>query len=47
MKAKIGDNDLNIEYFSINKNIGAKNISIAIKTNEEFEEFTLSGKTLR
>lgn len=46
MKAKIGDNNLDINCFSINKNIGAKNISIAIKTNKEFEEFTLSGKTV-
>lgn len=46
MKAKIGENNLDIDYFSINKNIGAKNISIAIKTNEEIEEFTLSGKTV-
>ena len=46
MKAKIGDNNLDINCFSINKNIGAKNISIAIKTNEEIEEFTLSGKTV-
>ena len=46
MKAKIGENNLDINCFSINKNIGAKNISIAIKTNEEIEEFTLSGKTV-
>ena len=46
MKAKIGENILDINCFSINKNIGAKNISIAIKTNEEIEEFTLSGKTV-
>lgn len=46
MKAKIGDNNLDINCFSINKNIGAKNLSIAIKTNEEIEEFTLSGKTV-
>lgn len=46
MKAKIGDNNLDINCFSINKNIGAKNISIAIKTNEEIEDFTLSGKTV-
>ena len=46
MKAKIGENNLNINCFSINKNIGAKNISIAIKTNEEIEDFTLSGKTV-
>ena len=44
MKAKIGDNNLDINCFSINKNIVAKNLSIAIKTNEEIEEFTLSGK---
>ena len=44
MKAKIGDNNLDINCFSINKNISAKNISIAIKTNEEIEDFTLSGK---
>lgn len=46
MKAKIGDNNLDINCFSINKNIGAKNLSIAIKPNEEIEEFTLSGKTV-
>ena len=46
MKAKIGDNNLDINCFSINKNIGAKNISIVIKTNEEIEDFTLSGKTV-
>lgn len=46
MKAKIGENNLDINCFSINKNIGAKNISIAIKTNEEIEDFTLSGKTV-
>ena len=46
MKAKIGDNNLDINCYSINKNIGAKNLSIAIKPNEEIEEFTLSGKTV-
>ena len=46
MKAKIGENILDINCFSINKNIGAKNISIVIKTNEEIEDFTLSGKTV-
>ena len=46
MKARIGKNNLDINCFSINKNIGAKNISIAIKTNEETEDFTLSGKTV-
>lgn len=46
MKAKIGENNLDINCFSINKNIGAKNISIAIKTNKEIEDFTLSGKTV-
>ena len=46
MKAKIGDNNLDINCYSINKNIGAKNLSIAIKPNEVIEEFTLSGKTV-
>ena len=33
----------NVEFKFI---INSKNISIAIKTNEEIEEFTLSGKTV-
>lgn len=47
MKAKIGDNIIEIDAFAINKNVESKNISINIRTNSLLEDqFQLSGRSI-